>query len=569
MRIAVGSDHAGFPMKKQVVEILKSLGHDVVDKGTDSEASTDYPDYAHAVTWSMATGETEVGVLACGSGIGMSMAANRTDGIRAALVEDKETARLSRAHNDANVLVLPGRFLSDDKLREIIETWLATEFEAGRHANRVRKIDDPEPEAGTRLAPPGHGHHVFLPHADPEIARLVRQEQDRQEHQIELIASENFASEAVLEALASVLNNKYAEGYPGKRYYGGCEYVDEVENIARDRVKALYGAEHANVQPHSGSSANIAAYFALLEHGDTILGMNLSHGGHLTHGHPVNFSGRFFNVSAYGVSKETGRLDYDEIRAIAKDAKPRMIIAGASAYSRKIDFEAFRSIADEVGAYLLVDMAHYSGLIAAGVYPNPTPLADVVTSTTHKTLRGPRGGFILCRQEHAEKIDKVTFPGMQGGPLMHCIAAKAVCFREAATPAFREYQKNVVANASALAGALMKNEFDVVSGGTDSHVFLLDLTSRDVSGKKVEKALDKAGITANKNTVPFDTRSPFITSGIRIGTPAVTTRRMGTSEMQSIAGFMARVVADPANEETLQAVRADVRALCERFPLYR
>ncbi len=569
MKIAVGSDHAGFPMKKQVVAILKSLGHELVDVGTDSEESTDYPDYAHAVTWSMATGETERGVLACGSGIGMSMAANRTDGIRAALVEDKETARLSRAHNDANVLVLPGRFLADDKLREIIETWLSTEFEAGRHTRRIHKIDDPEPAASERLAPPGHGHHVFLPHADPAIAHLIRQEQDRQEHQIELIASENFTSEAVLEALASVLNNKYAEGYPGKRYYGGCEYVDEVEDIARDRVKELFGAEHANVQPHSGSSANIAAYFALLEHGDTILGMNLSHGGHLTHGHPVNFSGRFFHVRDYGVSKATGLLDYDAIRSIAIESKPRMIIAGASAYSRKIDFDAFRSIADEVGAYLLVDMAHYAGLIAAGLYPNPTPVADVVTSTTHKTLRGPRGGFILCKEEHAEKIDKVTFPGMQGGPLMHCIAAKAVCFREAATSSFREYQKNVMANAGALASALVKHEFDVVSGGTDSHMFLLDLTSRNVSGKKTEKALDKAGITANKNTVPFDTRSPFITSGIRIGTPAVTTRRMGTTEMDAIAGFMARVVADPANEDTLQAVRADVRALCERFPLYR
>jgi glycine hydroxymethyltransferase len=433
----------------------------------------------------------------------------------------------------------------------------------------VRGIDLPAYGGSEELAPPGGGRLSYLFRTDPEIAEAILGERHRQETKLELIASENFASEAVLEALATPMNNKYAEGYPGKRYYGGCEFVDVAEQLAIDRLKAIFGADHANVQPHSGASANIAAYFSLLEYGDTILGMNLSHGGHLTHGHPVNFSGRFFKVAQYGVSRTTETLDYDEIRKVAREAKPRMIVSGYSAYPRTIDFAAFRSIADEVGAYLMVDIAHIAGLIAAGLHPNPVPHADLVTSTTHKTLRGPRGGFILCKKEHAEAVDKTTFPGMQGGPLEHCIAAKAVCFREAMAPAFREYQGRVVQNARALAAALEAKGFRLVSGGTDNHLMLVNLTDKGLSGKKAEKALDEAGITVNKNTVPFDERSPFVTSGIRIGTPAVTTRGMGMREMERVAELIARVLADPANEGNLEEVRKDVEALCRLFPLYR
>ena len=568
MRIAVGSDHAGFELKGKVAAWLKEMGHEAVDAGPPSAEPCDYPEYAYKVARSVRERETERGVLLCGSGIGMSMAANRIAGVRAALCTTEEMARLSRAHNDANVLVLSGRYQEEGEAKKILQAWLTESFEGGRHERRVRAIDFPLYADPDRLAPPGGGNPSYLFRSDPEVAEAFLGERNRQEKKLELIASENFASAAVLEALASPMNNKYAEGYPGKRYYGGCEFVDIAEELARERVKKLYGADHANVQPHSGASANIAAYFSLLEYGDTILGMNLSHGGHLTHGHPVNFSGRFFKVAQYGVSRETEVLDYDEIRAIAKEAKPKMIVAGYSAYPRTIDFAAFRSIADEVGAYLMVDMAHIAGLIAAGVHPNPVPYADIVTSTTHKTLRGPRGGIILCKAEYAEAVDKTTFPGMQGGPLEHCIAAKAVCFREASTEAFRDYQKRIVANAKALAEALQKRDYRIVSGGTDTHLFLINLTDKDLSGKKAEKALDAAGITVNKNTVPFDERSPFITSGVRIGTPAVTTRGMGPAEMDRIAELIVRVLADPKNETNLEKVRADVESLCAKFPLY-
>ncbi len=570
MRVAVASDHAGFELKERLTKLLGRLDHEVVDIGPSTgEESTDYPVYAYLLSQSIRSGDVERGVLVCGSGVGMSMAANRNMGIRAALVADEKTAKLSRAHNDANVLVLAGRSLESDRTQEILESWLSEPFEGGRHERRVTAVDAPELPVSDRLPPPGHGRQTILAATDPEITETIRAEQQRQESQLELIASENFTSESVLEALASVMNNKYAEGYPGKRYYGGCEHVDVAEDLARERVKALFGADHANVQPHSGSSANLVAYFALLDHGDRILGMNLSHGGHLTHGHPVNFSGRFFDVAHYGVSKETERIDYDELRKQARDTRPRMIVAGASAYSRELDFEAFRSIADEVGAYLMVDMAHIAGLVATGHHPNPVPYSDIVTSTTHKTLRGPRGGFILCKEEHAAAIDKCNFPGMQGGPLMHCIAAKAVCFLEASKPAFRDYQKRVKENAAALAAALKEIGLRIVSGGTDNHVFLVDLTSKGISGKKTEKALDIAGITVNKNTIPFDERSPFITSGIRIGTPAVTTRAMGTGEMKQIASLIGRVVDSPKEEDVLKEVRRQVAALCGAFPLYR
>lgn len=403
---------------------------------------------------------------------------------------------------------------------------------------------------------------------DPEVAAAVDGELARQRETLEMIASENFTHPAILEAVGSVLTNKYAEGYPGKRYYGGCEFVDQVENLARERAVRLFGADHANVQPHSGSSANLSAYFALLEPGDTILGMNLSHGGHLTHGHPVNFSGRFFNVIAYGVSPDTKTIDYDELARLAREHHPKLILAGASAYGRTLDFPRFRAIADEVGAFLMVDMAHIAGLIAAGVHPSPVPHADVVTSTTHKTLRGPRSGFILCKESHREAIDKTSFPGMQGGPLMHVIAGKAVCFKLAMTEEFKTYQKQVVANARRLAAKVMERGFEVVSGGTDTHLFLIDLSARELTGSKAQKWLEAAGITVNRNTVPFDKQKPFITSGIRVGTPALTTRGMGEPEMDRIAAMICDVLEAQGGESVVERVRHDVELLASAFPLY-
>ena len=408
----------------------------------------------------------------------------------------------------------------------------------------------------------------ILTQFDPEVAQAIRQETERQEYNLELIASENFVSEAVLEAQGSVLTNKYAEGYPGKRYYGGCHYVDVVENLAIDRAKQLFGADHVNVQPHSGSQANMAVYYAVLQPGDTILGMNLSHGGHLTHGSPVNFSGRFFNVIPYGVSRETETIDYDEVERLAVEHKPKLIVVGASAYPRIIDFPAFRAIADKVGAKVMVDMAHFAGLVAAGYHPNPVPYAEFVTTTTHKTLRGPRGGMILCREEFAKVINSNIFPGIQGGPLMHVIAAKAVAFKEALTPAFKEYQGQIVNNAKKLAECLVAKGFRLTSGGTDNHLMLLNLSETELTGKVAEEALDKAGITVNKNTVPFETRSPFVTSGIRIGTPAATSHGLKGPEMELVAGFIADALTDPTNETKLASIKGEVNLLMKRFPLY-
>jgi glycine hydroxymethyltransferase len=403
---------------------------------------------------------------------------------------------------------------------------------------------------------------------DPEVAAAIRNETRRQAETLELIASENFVSEAILEAAGSVFTNKYAEGYPGRRYYGGCEFVDVVESLAIERAKALFGAEHANVQPHSGTQANIAAYLSVLEPGDKILGMNLSHGGHLTHGHPLNFSGRFFSVVPYGVDAESERIDYDALELLAKNEKPKLIVAGASAYSRVIDFERFSAVAKAVGAYLMVDIAHIAGLVAAGVHPSPVPYADLVTSTTHKTLRGPRSGMILCREELAKAVNRNVFPGHQGGPLVHVIAAKAVCFKEAATEEFRTYQRQIVANAKVLASTIGREGFRIVSGGTDNHVFLVDVFSRGLTGKVAEAALEEAGITVNKNTIPFDQHPPLVTSGIRIGTPALTTRGMKEAEMEQIGQWIAQVLASPENGTIKETVRSDVRRLCARFPLY-
>lgn len=401
---------------------------------------------------------------------------------------------------------------------------------------------------------------------DREIFDLMEEELKRQREGIELIASENFASKAVMEAMGSHLTNKYAEGYPSKRYYGGCEIVDKVEEIARNRAKKIFGAEHANVQPHSGSQANMAVYFTILEPGDTVLGMDLSHGGHLTHGSPVNFSGKLFNFVSYGVDSETEEINYDNVRELALKHKPKLIVAGASAYSRIIDFKKFRDICDEVGAYFMVDMAHIAGLVAAGEHPSPVPYADFVTSTTHKTLRGPRGGLILCKEKYAKELDKNIFPGMQGGPLMHVIAAKAVCFKEALEPSFKEYMKNVVLNCKVLGDELVKSGFKLVSNGTDNHLILVDLTNKDITGKEAENILDSIGITVNKNTVPNETRSPFVTSGIRIGTAAVTTRGFDVEAMKEIASIINEAIDN--KDSNLEILRDRVKSLCSKYPLY-
>jgi glycine hydroxymethyltransferase len=407
-----------------------------------------------------------------------------------------------------------------------------------------------------------------LSKTDPEIAEAIRNETYREGAQLEMIASENFVSEAVLEALGSVLTNKYAEGYPGRRYYGGCEFVDVAERLAIERLKQLFGCDHANVQPHSGAQANTAVYMTVLQPGDAILGMDLSHGGHLTHGHPLNFSGRYFKVAAYGVRKDDERIDYDQMATLAREHKPKVVVVGASAYPRTIDFAAVREIADEVGAVVMADIAHIAGLVATGLHPSPVPHCQFVTSTTHKTLRGPRGGLIMCQEKWAKELDKLVFPGVQGGPLMHVIAAKAVAFKEALEPGFKAYQKQILANAQALAKSLLGEGFRLVSGGTDNHLMLVDVFSKGITGKAAETALDKAGITVNKNTIPFDTNKPMVASGIRIGTPALTTRGMREAEMEEIGHLIARALGKIDDETELAAVKRDVQKLCDRFPLY-
>jgi glycine hydroxymethyltransferase len=407
-----------------------------------------------------------------------------------------------------------------------------------------------------------------LHETDPDIASAIADETRRQADGLELIASENFVSSAVLEAVGSVMTNKYAEGYPGRRYYGGCEVVDVAESLAIDRAKALFGAEHANVQPHSGAQANLAAYFAIVKPGDTVLGMNLAHGGHLTHGHPLNFSGKLYTIVPYGVRRDDERIDYDELERLAREHRPAMVMVGASAYPRVIDFPRIAAVAAEVGAKVVVDIAYIAGLVATGAHPSPIPHADIVTSTTHKTLRGPRAGLILCRAQYAKDVDRAVFPGVQGGPLMHVIAAKAVCFKEAMEPAFADYQRQILANAQSLARALMTHGFRLVSGGTDNHLMLVDVFSRGVTGKVAEAALGRAGITVNKNAIPFDQNPPMVASGIRVGTPALTTRGMREAEMEQVGALVARVLATPDDEGVISTVKAEVERLCRRFPLY-
>ena len=415
----------------------------------------------------------------------------------------------------------------------------------------------------------GKGEMDYLKQVDPEIWQVIQDEIERQEYQLEMIASENMASPAVMQAEGSPLMNKYAEGYPKARYYGGCEFVDKAEELAIERLKKLFGAEYANVQPHSGTQANMAVYFAVLNPGDTILSMNLSHGGHLSHGAPVNFSGKLYKIVHYGVSKDTETIDYEEVRRLAHEYKPKLIVAGASAYPRTIDFEAFYNISREVGAFLMVDMAHIAGLVAAGIHPSPVPYADFITSTTHKTLRGPRGGFILAKEKYGKIINKIVFPGIQGGPLMHVIAAKAVCFKEALEPSFKEYQQQVVKNAKVVASVFKERGFRLVSGGTDNHLVLVDLTSKNLTGAQAEALLEEAGITVNKNAIPFDPKPPRITSGIRIGTPAITTRGLKEKETEEVANYMCDVLDNPDNEKLRKQIREKIREICKRFPFYK
>jgi len=557
--LIIGTDHGGFELKEAVVAHLKSNGYDVEDIGCYSTESVDYPDYANRVARAVVSGEKDLGILCCTTGIGMSIAANRFPGIQAAVVTDADLATKTRVHNDTNVLCLAGQFTSGEEAGAIVDSWVGAEFDAGgRHERRVKKMN-------------GCGAAVSAPNVavvDPDIYSVIEGEERRQIDHLELIASENFASKAVQQAQGSCLTNKYAEGYPGKRWYGGCEEVDKAETLAIERAKELFGAGFANVQPHSGSQANAAVYFSVLEPGDKILTMDLAHGGHLTHGHFANFSGKLYDVQHYGVSKEQETIDYDLLAKAAEEYQPKMITAGASAYSRTIDFARMREIADSVGAYLFVDMAHIAGLVAAGEHPSPIEHAHFVTTTTHKSLRGPRGGLILTNDaDLAKKVDSLVFPGVQGGPLMHVIAAKAVCFHEALQLGFKEYQAQIVKNAKALSAKLNDYGYRIIAGGTDNHLFMVDLRPNGLNGKIVQETLDKAGITVNKNSIPFDTESPFKGGGIRIGTPAVTTRGMKESEMNLIGDLIHEAIENREDEAKLSDIAARVAKLNEDFPL--
>ena len=555
-KIAIGADHGGVDLKDALVVHLRASGHEVQDLGTHGHGSVDYPDFAEQVTARVLEGTVDAGMLVCTTGIGMSIAANRHPGIQASLVSDTETAAITREHNNSNVLVLSAKKTSPEQGREIADVWLKTPFAGGRHERRVNKMN---------LA---KSNTDILATTDPEIAAIIAGEQHRQQNNIELIASENFTSRAVMAAQGSCLTNKYAEGYPGKRWYGGCDEVDKAEQLAIDRACKLFGAKFANVQPHSGSQANAAVYFSVLQPGDKVLGMNLAHGGHLTHGNPANFSGRFYQFCQYGVSQKDERIDYDELAEVAAREKPKMITAGASAYPRIIDFKRMSEIAKSVGAYLFVDMAHIAGLVAGGVHPSPMEHADFVTTTTHKSLRGPRGGMILTNSEELiKKINSQVFPGVQGGPLMHVIAAKAVCFLEALQPGFAEYQQQIVKNAQALAARLASHGYRIVSGGTDNHLMLVDLRPKGLNGKVASETLDHAGITVNKNGIPFDTEKITLGGGIRIGTPAVTTRGMKESEMAQIGDWIHRALENKDNSAVLAEIKAQVSAINQRFPL--
>jgi glycine hydroxymethyltransferase len=557
MKIAIGADHGGFELKTGIIRSLIQRGMEVKDAGCFDKQSVDYPDYAHEVARTVATGAADQGLLICTTGIGMSITANKYPQVRAALCVTPRMARMARLHNNANVLVLGATETDAAGALAILDAWFDASFEeSDRHVRRVAKI---------RQIGDGALDETAIGAVDPDLAEALVHEEARERTTINLIASENYASRAVRVAQGSLMTNKYAEGYPGKRWYNGCEFVDVAERLAIERACQLFGAEHANVQPHCGSAANMAVYFAMLQPGDTILAMSLAHGGHLTHGSKVNFSGRLFNVVPYGVSRETERIDYDDVARLAESHRPKLIVAGASAYPRILDFPRLRQIADAVGALLMVDMAHIAGLVAGGVHPSPVPHSDFVTSTTHKTLRGPRSGMILCRAKYAADIDRQVFPGLQGGPLMHTIAAKAVCFLEALQPTFRAYQSQTVKNAQCLAQIMADAGVRIVSGGTDNHLFLADLTSIGLTGREGSEALEKAGIIVNKNSIPFDTKPPLVTSGIRIGTPSVTSRGMREDEMRRIGAWILAALKATQAPDRLEAIRAETVDFCGRF----
>ncbi|HCP06324.1 MAG TPA: glycine hydroxymethyltransferase [Verrucomicrobiales bacterium] len=559
MAIGLAGDASGKILKSEAAEVLREEGCLTVMLAAGG--TEEFPEIAKVAAMAIASGRLQGAVLVGRSGIGLCMAANRFPSVRAVVAHSPEAARLAREQYNANVLCLGADDLGASDARASVQAWISASFHGARRELAVSQLADLG--GGRGGDPVGQD----LARTDERVAKAIRLEHRRQSENIELIASENFTSPAVMQAQGSCLTNKYAEGYPGRRWYGGCEFVDDVEQAAIDRAKELFGAEHANVQPHSGAQANTAVYFAFLKHGDKILTMDLAHGGHLTHGHPKNFSGMFYTVKHYGVDPKTERVDYDLLEKAAIEFQPKMITVGASAYSRLLDYARMREIADKVGALLFADMAHVSGLVAGGVHPNPVPHADFVTTTTHKGLRGPRGGIILCKAKYAKEIDSMVFPGVQGGPLMHVIAGKAICFLEALKPEFKEYQAQVVRNARALAEGLKRHGYRIVSGGTDNHLLLVDLRPMGMDGKVAQEALDAAGITANKNSIPFDTASPMRPSGIRLGTPAMTTRGMKESEMFDIANLIHEALQMRNDPAALERVREEVRRLTADFPL--
>lgn len=559
MKIVIGSDHGGFEMKEELKKLLKAKRIQVEDVGCFSKDPVDYPDYGAAVAGRVSEGVADKGIAVCTTGIGMSIVANKFPRIRAALCTTPRMARLSRTHNDANVLALGGELNSLEEAKAILKEWLQVDFsKLERHRRRVDKIRC----YACRSAEP-----MDVYDTDPETYAILMNEDRRQKETLVLIGSENYASPAVREAMGSRLTNKYAEGYPGRRWYNGCECADEAERLAIERATSVFGDAHVNVQPHCGSAANMAVYLGALEPGDRILAMSPSHGGHLTHGMKSNFSGRLFDVFHYGVNRETEQIDYSEVAGLAKKYRPKLIVAGASSYPRIIDFDKLRRIADSVSALLMVDMAHIAGLVAAGCHPNPVTCADFVTSTTHKTLEGPRGGFVMCRREFGEDIDRQVFPGIQGGPFMHVVAAKAVCFQQALSGEFKERQAQVIRNAQALCESLKEKGFRIVTGGTDNHLVLVDVSSMGMTGKQAADALAAGAIIANKNLIPFDTRSPYHASGVRLGTSAVTTRGMREPEMEQIAEWITRVLHDPKKGKAVAEIRRQVTALAGRFPI--
>jgi glycine hydroxymethyltransferase len=558
MKIAIGSDHGGIELKSALVKLLSNEAT-MFDKGPADKKSCDYPDYAIAVAKAVACGEADFGILICRSGIGMSMVANRFQNVRAALCSTVEAAVMTRQHNGANVLCLGADVVSLDYASEIAKAFIATPVDSdARHERRRWKL-----ERAARLSDASG-----LMKDDPEVWAAIEAQTVQEDTEINLIASENTSSRACREAAGSVLMNKYAEGYPGKRWYSGCLPVDAAEELARKRACELFGADHANVQPHCGSAANMAVYFATIKPGDTILSMSLDQGGHLSHGSPVNFSGKYYNIVPYTVNKETEQLDYDELEKQAMEVKPKILLTGASAYPRALDFKRIREICDKVGCIMMVDMAHIAGLIAGGAHESPVPYADFVTTTTHKTLGGPRGGMVLCKAEYAKAIDSAVFPGMQGGPLENIIAAKAVCFREWMMPEKKGYAQQVVKNCAVLCKTVQDRGYRIVSGGTDNHLFLVDVKStKGITGKEAAAALDAAGIVVNKNTIPYDTESPFKTSGIRVGTASVTTRGMKEAEMIKIGTWIADVLDNIADTAVQERVKREAAELVANFPV--